>query len=431
MYIARVLAALSLVGALATANPAAAQESALEALKASAKASPGDAAAALALGKALLRAGHPLDAGQELRRGANFNAGRSGDVAVALHYELARVAIAERDFGQAMVQCRVVGSITGGASAGHACATEAHLLWRRASEALTESALAVAGGKKIVEAKLAEGHARELELKEVEAEAAFREAVAWRPDAAEAHVALGHVLVGTGKVDAGIAELRTALLLDPHAPEALNELGHALPNGVEAISELENAVRERPTYKQALYHLAEIELELGRLGEARKAAIAALKIDPQDTSVRVVAGKILLAAGKPDEAITEANIALASIPNLAPAKLLVADAYAKKGEIDLAVENYQAAFGLNHEDPTPLVHASEACHAQGRDTSAKAFGEKATREFPAWAPGWVALGDALVAGSETVGAKTAYETALKSKGLVDGVGVARKIAALK
>ena len=433
MYIARVLVALPFIGAVAfaTARPASAQESTLESLKATAKASPADAAAALALGRALLRAGHPLDAGQELRRGANLNAGRSGDVAVALHYELARVAIAQRDFGQAMVQCRVVGDITGGASAGHACAAEAHLLWRRASEALSEAALAVVGGKKVVEAKLAEGHARELELKEPEAEAAFREAVAWKPDAAEAHVALGHVLVGTGKVDAGIAELRTAVQLDPHSPEAFNELGHALPNGLEAISALENAVRERPTYKEALYHLAEIELGLGHLPEARKAALAALKIDAQDPGVRVIAGKILLAAGKPDEAITEANVALTSIPNLAPAKLLVADAYAKKGEIDLAVENYQAAFGLNHEDPTPLVHASEACHAQGRDTSAKAFGEKATREFPAWAPGWVALGDALAAGSETAGAKTAYETALKSKGLIDGAGVARKMAALK
>lgn len=433
MYIARVLIALPFLGAVAlgTANPAHAQESAVESLKTSAKGSPLDARAALALGKALLRAGHPLEAGQELRRGANLETGRSGDVAVDLHYELARVAIAQRDFGQAMVQCRVVGSITGGAPMGHACAAEAHLLYRRASEALTEVGLAVAGGKKIVAAKIAEGHARELELKEPEAEAAFREAVAWRPDDSAAHVALGHLLVGVGKVDAGLAEIRSALQLDAHDPEALNALGHALPNGAEAVSALENAVLERPTYKEALYRLAEIQLGLGHIPDARKAALTAIKIDPQDTSLRVIAGKILLAEGKPDEAINEAKTALTSIPNLAPAKLLIADAYAKKGEIDLAVENYQSAYGFDHDDPTPLVHASEACHAQGRDTSAKAFGEKATREFPAWAPGWVALGDALAAGKENAGAKTAYETALKSKGPVDPAAIARKVAALK
>ncbi|MEO6421067.1 MAG: tetratricopeptide repeat protein [Polyangiaceae bacterium] len=433
MYIARVLIALPLLAAasLGLAKPAYAQESAVESLKASAKATPLDARAALALGTGLLRAGHPLEAGQELRRGANLEAGRSGDVAVDLHYALARVAIAQRDFGQAMVQCRVVGSITGGAPLGHACAAEAHLLWKRASEALTESALAVAGGKKIGAAKLAEGHARELELKEPQAEAAFREAIAWKPDDVAAHVALGHLLVGLGKVDAGLVEIRAALQLDAHDPEALNALGHALPSGAEAISALENAVRERPTYKEALYRLAEIQLGFGRIPEARKAAFTAIKMDPQDTSLRVIAGKILLADGKPDEAINEAKAALTSIPNLAPAKLLIADAYAKKGEIDLAVENYQAAYGFDHDDPTPLVHASEACHAQGRETSAKAFGEKATRDFPTWAPGWVALGDALTADNETAGARTAYQTALKSKGPVDAAAVSRKMAALK
>jgi Tfp pilus assembly protein PilF len=117
--------------------------------------------------------------------------------------------------------------------------------------------------------------------------------------------------------------------------------------------------------------------------------------------------------------------------NSAHAKLLVADAYAMKKEIDLAVEAYQAAFGFDHTSPTPLVHASVACHDAGRDTSAKAFGEKATKEFPDWAPGWVALGDALVARKENDAAKAAYETALKTRGPVDATAVRAKITALK
>jgi tetratricopeptide (TPR) repeat protein len=129
--------------------------------------------------------------------------------------------------------------------------------------------------------------------------------------------------------------------------------------------------------------------------------------------------------------MTEAKAALGILANLASAKLLIADAWAKKGEIDLAVESYQAAWGLDHSDPTALVHASEACHAQGRDTSAKAFGDKATREFPTWGPGWVALGDALASIKETAAAKTAYETALKNKGPVDRAAVEKKMLALK
>jgi hypothetical protein len=78
-----------------------------------------------------------------------------------------------------------------------------------------------------------------------------------------------------------------------------------------------------------------------------------------------------------------------------------------------------------------LVHASAACHAAGRDTSAKAFGEKATKEFPEWGPGWVVLGDALVANKDNPGARAAYETALKGKGPVDAAAVRAKLAAIK
>src|SRR5262249_18278860 len=119
------------------------------------------------------------------------------------------------------------------------------------------------------------------------------------------------------------------------------------------------------------------------------------------------------------------------LANSAPAKLLIADAQAKKGEIDLALEAYQAAYGLDHSDPAPLVRASEACRAAGRNTSARAFGLKATQDFPTWGPGWVAWGDALAADGEPKNARTAYETALKSKGPVDAAAVQAKLRAIK
>jgi predicted negative regulator of RcsB-dependent stress response len=77
------------------------------------------------------------------------------------------------------------------------------------------------------------------------------------------------------------------------------------------------------------------------------------------------------------------------------------------------------------------VRASQACHAAGRETSAKAFGDKATKEFPDWAPAWVAFGDALAANKELPQARSAYDTALRSRGPLDVAGVQSKIAALK
>ena len=78
------------------------------------------------------------------------------------------------------------------------------------------------------------------------------------------------------------------------------------------------------------------------------------------------------------------------------------------------------------------MHASEACHAASRDTSARAFGAKAAQEFPNWAPGWVALGDALVGQKEIKDARDAYRKALAvTDGSIDRSAVAQKLAALQ
>ena len=419
-------------GAGATfAAPVLAQESLVDQARAAARS--GDPRASLAYARALRRAGRETEAAQELRpRAAQTPAGALG---IELRWELARVAIARREFQQAMAHCRSAGAIAGGATAGHACAAEAHLLWRRASEALLETAQALKGGTKSYEAKVAEGSAHELQLEDDAAEASFREAVAWQPGAWEGHVSLGRLLVHRGKRDEGTAELKRAMQLDPHGPEAQYELALALaPSGsagAESATLLEAAIRERPSYAPALRKLAEIDMSLGRKDEARKAAEIALKADPRDAASHLIMGRVALGEGKPDDAIKEGQAALAILANSAGGKLLIADAYAKKGEIDLAVESYQAAFGFDHADPTSLVRASEACRAAGRDTSAKAFGEKASREFPDWAPAWVALGDALVANKEIGSARVAYETALKSKGPLDAAAVQRKMAALR
>ena len=408
-----------------------AQESALDALKSAAHASPNDPNAAIAYGRALRRAGHVNESSDELRRGANLFAGRTGPAAISLHVELARTAIAKREFGQAMVQCKVVQDLTGGAAEGHACAAEAHLLWRRASEALDETKKSLAADKTNLDAKIAEGNALALQLQDAQAEAAFREAMTLAPSDARPHLGLARLFVATAKKDQALPEMRKAVELDPKDPDANFELAKLVPTPVEALPYAETATRERPSFAEALAYRAQLDLLVGKFPDAKSSATLALKLDPQNPNMHVAMGRALLAEGKVDDAANEGKAALAILGNLASAKLLIGDAYAKKGEIDLAVENYQDAWGYDHSDPTSLVNASVACHLAGRDTSAKAFGLKATQEFPTWGPGWVALGDARVGDKDFAGAKEAYASALKSQGPVDTAAVQKKIAALK
>jgi hypothetical protein len=73
------------------------------------------------------------------------------------------------------------------------------------------------------------------------------------------------------------------------------------------------------------------------------------------------------------------------------------------------------------------VNAAQACVAAGRLTSAKAFAVRATKEFAEHGPGWVALGDALVADKDATGARSAYESAKKARG-VDAATVDAKLS---
>ncbi|MGH7272688.1 MAG: tetratricopeptide repeat protein, partial [Polyangiaceae bacterium] len=187
------------------------------------------------------------------------------------------------------------------------------------------------------------------------------------------------------------------------------------------------------SFAEAWLALGMQELATGRLAQARQAADAALK---GDESVRVaalvLAGKVALADGRADDAIAAGTAALKVLANSAAATLIVADGDAMKGDLDLALDAYQSAWGLDHQDPAPLVHASFACHKASRDTSARAFGVKATQEFPDFAPGWSALGDALAAQGEVALARDAYRKALLvTGGAIDRGAVQGKLSALK
>lgn len=426
------------VGALAACSvglswfspTACAQESLVAAAREATSAAPGDPGAALALGKALRRAGKLTPALAELRRGIAVSGGRL-DMLTALHWEVARAFVDRHDWAATMTECQVLGKLPGQASAGHACAADAYLIWQRSTEALDEAARALKTDPKSFEAKLAEGRAYDFSIDPVQSEAAFRGAVALDPGRADAHLGLGRVLLRAGRRDEGLAELRRAVELDPAGPDALYELGTALGPCLESATLLAQATRERPGFGDAWIALGEQELEAGHVAEARRAGEAALKADASSVKPYLLLGKVALADGRSDDAVHAGEAALKLVANSAPAKLLVGDGNAKKGELDLALEAYQAAWGLDHSDPTPLVHASEASHAGGRDTTAKAFGLKAVQEFPKWGPGWAALGDALAAQNEKSDARDAYQKALAGEGPVDRDAVQRKLGALQ
>lgn len=431
----RVLIGVCLSGGIVctTTTPASAQETSLSEAKDRTRRESTSAEASLAYGRALRRAGHESEALTELRRGQIFAKDAN---AILVEWEIARTHIAKRDFGAAMASCASLKKLSNGAFAQRVCAAEAHLLWRRGTEALVElNELAkqtnVPADVQYF-AKIAEGRARELDSKDAEAEAAYKEAIRLAPSRDEAQIHLGALLQRTGRD--GLSALRRAVELDPRDPIAQYELGRVLGANPltrsEGITALEKAIAERPTYVEAYRSLTESYIAANRMADAKKAAASVLKLAPNDVFAHVVSGRVALADGKADDALKEGETALKLMPNEGKAKLLVADAYAKKGEIDLALEAYQKASGLDPLDPAPLVNATYACLAANRLTSAKAFGQRAVLDFPGHAGAWIAQGDALSADGNPKAAKTAYESARKIAG-ADVALIDSKLAKLK
>ena len=120
---------------------AAAQEADLPALHAAAKAAPADAAAALAPGRGLRRAGHFVEAARELSRGSQLGSARKGGLNVRLGYEAALATLDRRDVPAALKLCDALGKRS---AIGDACRAEAYLSQNRASEALPLAKSAVA-----------------------------------------------------------------------------------------------------------------------------------------------------------------------------------------------------------------------------------------------------------------------------------------------
>jgi Flp pilus assembly protein TadD len=99
------------------------------------------------------------------------------------------------------------------------------------------------------------------------ARAAFEDAIALKPDLAEAHNDLGALLAQGGDVDAAIARFRAALASIPDYPDALNNLGYALlltGRDQEARGLYEKALTLQPDFPEALNNLG---LLLGRAGD--------------------------------------------------------------------------------------------------------------------------------------------------------------------
>jgi tetratricopeptide (TPR) repeat protein len=389
-----------------------------------AAATPADAVDA---SRALRRAGLQMEAINTVQRA--FGKARGDDALGDLRLELARSYIDQRKQKLALRECEQLHKLSPYKE--QLCQAEAQLLTRRGSAALPAAEMALAAQPGDYDALVAKGRALTQLGKPGDADAVLHEAQKRAPNRPEAYRYLGELLIAQGKPGDAVSVLRDARKVAPDDPDVLQLLASVLPADKEARDAAEHALTIRPSFPDAEARLGQVLLALGDLDGAERHLQSALKAVPRQADWQAALGEVQIAKKQPDLALKSAEQALKVVGNHGPAKFVEAKALAQKGDIDMAIEAFQAAYGFSRTDPSVLVEAARACVRANRPTTAKAFADRATEDFPKAAASWETEGDVAVAMKDVAFAKQAYGKALAGEGPADKDAIRRKLAALK
>jgi len=140
----------------------------------------------------------------------------------------------------------------------------------------------------------------------------FRRAVAVTHGNFLAHNNLGEAIAREGRFEEAGRHYAEAVRINPGYPEARNNLGnHFGMQGrlVEAEAEFRAALARRPDVAPAISNLGTVRARQGDFAGAEELYRRALAIEPRNVDAHLGLGDVLLALGRPEESLTEYEMA--------------------------------------------------------------------------------------------------------------------------
>jgi TolB-like protein/Tfp pilus assembly protein PilF len=199
----------------------------------------------------------------------------------------------------------------------------------------------------------------------------LKRAVALDPQYADAWAALARAYVG-GAINTIIdpaaaapqAEIAvsTALALDPQSAVAFDAMGYCnamlLLRWKEGEEQLRNAVRLMPQDATIRQHLGLVLMAQGRLAEAIPEMSTAADLDPLSPATGASLGIVYFFARRYDQALSQWQTVLAHHPELTVLHDYLGEALVAKGQYDKGMAEYRASLAPYHlETSTLLIHA--------------------------------------------------------------------------
>jgi tetratricopeptide (TPR) repeat protein len=269
------------------------------------------------------------------------------------------------------------------------------------------------------------------------AEAAYRKAIAAKPDQFESRAALGLLLAASGAQADAITQLEAAAKLTPNPPnpEAEAQADRALaellePGDPQAASKaliaalrrstetpadtllagdiaaregdanaaadaygkvLASASQHSPAQAQAAAGLAHLLIAAKRYTDAEPVLRKALAADPQSPALNTELADVLVAEGKTQDATAVLENLHAAKPDDAGITVMLADLYEQNGAAGKADPLYAQLLAAHPHDATLLAARGDALVREGQYAQALPVLEEATQLAPLNGNAWSSL----------------------------------------
>jgi tetratricopeptide (TPR) repeat protein len=325
-----------------------------------------------------------------------------------------------------------------------------------------ESAVQINAGVESVWYNLGAAYGRQ--GKQDNALAAYRKAIEVKPDYAVAHRQLGSILSARGDKAGAIEAYKRCLFYDPGNLAAIRELGAAQSSSGDysgAEASFNRALELAPNDDQTNYNMALVKIELKKYDEARvfseraaaaspakalyyytlglacesagdeEGAIAAYtkaaSLDQKYVRPRVNLGKIFIANGLPDQAMTLLLEAYRVEPSSFEVNNNLGAAYQKLEDWERSVEYYEKAITAEPNNATTRLNLARAYAGAANFNKARDQYREVLRLNPNNADALFELGKAYVSLGDAASAKQQLEVLLKTSPDYPGKAEAERI----
>jgi tetratricopeptide (TPR) repeat protein len=249
-----------------------------------------------------------------------------------------------------------------------------------------------------------------------EAEALYRQVLAFRPDLAEVHVNCALAQFGQGKHSEAQASLERAIAAQPGLAKAHFHLGDALSfqqRFAEAVASYRRAVRLKPGYIEAYNNLGNALLLLGERDQAAIAYRKTVALKPDFAQGHNNLGHIHLRSGRFEEAQAAFARAIAIAPSYAEAHNNLGNALHKLDRPGEAQAAFHTAIRLAPGYADAHVNLSASLFETGKVLEAEAAAADAVRLSPGTPECQNALGNALREQAKLAEAEACYREAVR------------------